>query len=211
MAVKYQSKDVGPIVYCILDYLVQDLTSAIFKYAVERYHPDLKNLITTDSQQYDQTVLDLLNLNNHDPLISFIGIYHSDISEVVVTLRNIYVIDGEELNKDERIIFLAEQLYITLGGYLNDTSNLKEVFDDLVGFTWSMVLILHYLCKLVVFEELVIEDTFSDDIYNSFYEDGFNMDRPANDLTENLLFELMLRIMQYNAELISLSPLKEQP
>jgi len=201
MAVKYKREDVGPVVYCILNIMAQDLIEAIFKYAVERYHPDLEGLIGSAAGDFDSTILDLLNLNNDDPLIAFVGNYYNDITATAANSIKIYALNIEQLCEDKRIVGLAEELYFTLGGYLNETHDIQESLEDLVGFSWSLVIVLHYLCKLVVFEELVIEDTFSDDIFNSFYEDSFRMDSPHNNSVENMLFELMIRMLEYNADL----------
>lgn len=201
MATKYKREDILPIVLCVLNFMQQDLVNAAFFYAVEKHYPDLKGLLSYDDLEPDAAVCGLLSAKDDDKVIVHMIKYLGDIHKELARFINIYNVAIDEIFADERITIMAEEFYWLLVSFPDRPKDVDDAILNLQYYTESIVYILHYLCKLVLFEVIDIDCAFNDDIYNSFLTDLFNPSANDGELAETILFELMLKFNTYNEDL----------
>lgn len=201
MLTKYEREDIIPIVIVMLTVISQDLYNFVFKYAVDAHYPDLKPFLTEDEFGISDANFELLSTKMDDEVIILINTYLIDIRKQMGLFADIFGKDTTGIYKDERILLLVKNIYWSVLDFPDDMALFPDSRSNLKDYVDSTLFLLHYLCKLVVFEVLDLNCEFSDDIYNSFYEDSFTLVSVKEDVNEMILFELLLRSNDYNLQL----------
>lgn len=201
---KYAKKDIMPIVVLTISLMSSNLINFTFKYIVDLHYPDLKPHLNMDDMEVHETSIDLLQAQiKNDPLVELIDKYLLDIAEQVEKLMIINELGLNELYGYPRLLSAAEDIYWSRICFQDEQSGHTDSRANLELYANSLFDLVHCLCKLVVFEVLDLENPFNDDIYNSFYEDSFTRMPVDEDVNEVILFELLLRIKDYNTDIIS--------
>lgn len=208
MVTKYETKDIIPIIYCVLGYLLIDATEGFLKYTVEKYYPDLKGLLDHDITELDGSTLELLRAQSADPIVYCGWQYIRDLDDVMETFRNIYAFDPKMILNDQRITDLAGDLYEATGDILHEVKSVQESLEDLNNFMWFGGITIHYLRKLVVFEELDFESVFNDKFFDAVFIDRLIVDADDDNPNEIILSELLIRFFEYNWDLMDLTQLE---
>jgi hypothetical protein len=152
-SIKIETEDVMPVVVTVLNYMSTDLTTCMFKIALDNQLSDLKGLV--DPEYMDQSMTDLASKLD-DPLSLIINEFTGDLMLLYARLAMVHAIDLEETFCDERLTDLAGDLYGCRHFYTDGMTERNRA--DLEVFIYSLPVVVDQLIDLIQTEEYEPEE-----------------------------------------------------
>jgi hypothetical protein len=172
---RYETKDVLPIVLIALNYLSCDLTTSIFKIALDNQFADLKGLV--DPEEMDQAMNDMTEKLD-DPLSVVLRTFSQQLMDCYSRLAIVHNYDLEELFIDDRLTDLATDIYTARSFYTQGLGDSNLVNLDV--YLYSIPLVIDQLIALInteEFDEEELKNWFDLDVY--YFEQFQDSDVPA--------------------------------
>lgn len=151
--IKYETKDVMPIVLLVLNFMGSNLNSATFKLAFDHQYADLKGLV--DPEELDQPTTDLIELLD-DPLSLLLKAFAERFIRLYDMLAVMHGINLAEVFSDKRLADMAEEIFCLRSYYSYGLSDDNRT--DLDIFVYSLPNVILQLKDIVVTQEFDPEE-----------------------------------------------------